>query len=456
MKRFFVLVISGIIMLLLTACGGFSVNIADDLVPPKPFGELYDIQQALEKYVNGRINLVYPSSGDHRSAIITKDLNSDGKTEAFSFYSTNTDDNTTVMHINYICWSDVEGWVSVSDIEVNSSGVESVEFAELDHSGIPKIIVSWSRFLAVDKQVSVYEINSGILSEVTSADYSVYSTCDFDKNGIYDIVAVRLDTKEKTAVATLLTLTESGFTGVSSCRLDGNVTSYSEPIVSTFTDGTPAIFIDAAKSTGMITEALYITDKGLVNAFLHNESLGKENTRTLRAASIPATDFNGDGSIDIPLTERLPVASGASESDSVYITTWNSFDGKKFAPIDRMVINYTDGYYITIPEEWLEVFTITRNTDLRQRTVVRWNSDEQAIGEEILRLQVLDIKDYEGNIEYYEGYFELTRTTEEVYIARLGNSALNPGVDYVKNNFYLIDEEVVNAEIKNVTLGKGE
>lgn len=428
----------------LCSCGGLGINISDSIMPPKPSGELYNIQKTLEKYVGGSISLVYPASGRYRSAIVTKDLDGDQKPEVFSFYKTETDDKTTVLHINYIRWTDAGGWVSVSDIEVKSSGVESVEFATLDRSGLPKIIVSWSRYSAVDKQVSVYEINSGILTEVTSESYSVFSTCDFDNDGISDIIAVHLDKEAGTSTASLLSLTEQGFTKNSSCSLDGSVTSYYEPIISSFTDGTPALFIDAAKSTGMITEVLYIKEGELVSVFSSPGVLGGENTKTLRASSVRSADFNGDGSVDIPLAEALPSAAGTQESDIIYMTTWNSVNGPVLTPMDHAVINYLDGYYVIIPDEWVGNITILRNLDLRQRIITRWNPDEKTVGEEIVRIQTLKIKEWESNMDKYANYFELGRSSEDVTVAKLGNSALNPGESYIKNCFRMIG--VTNSE----------
>lgn len=444
MKKIFTPIIALLMAAVLCSCGGLGINIADSIVPPKPSGELYNIQKTLETYVGGSVSLVYPESGRYRSAIITKDLDGDGKPEVFSFYKTSTDDKTAVLHINYIRWTDAGGWVSVSDIEVKSSGVESVEFATLDHSGLPKIIVSWSRFSAVDKQVSVYEMNAGILAEVTSESYSVFSTCDFDGDGVSDIVAVHLDKEAGTSTASLLSLTEQGFTKNSSCMLDGNVTSYYEPVISSLADGTPAIFIDAAKSTGMITEVLCISDGTLISIFSSPEVLGGENVRTLRASSVRSSDFDGDGSVDIPLAEKLPSPAGTQESDVTYMTTWNRVDGNMLTPMDHTIINYVDGYYVIIPDEWVGNITMQRNLDIRQRIISRWSPDEKAAGEEIVRLQTLKIKEWESNLEKYENYFELARSSEDVMIAKLSNSALNPGEDYIRAHFRLIDDAAAN------------
>lgn len=438
MKKMLLAVLSILFAMSLTACSGIGVNISESLSPPKPSGELYDIQQALETAVGENVKLSYPSGGKYRSAIITRDLNGDEKFEVFSFYSTETDDKTTVMHINYIKWTE-KGWVSVSDIETAGSGVESVDFGTLDYSGVPKIIVNWTTYSAVTKQVSVYDINSGVLEEIASAEYSVSAITDFNNDGVNEIVAIKHDAEAKTSVAKLLSLTDEGLLQNDSCMLDGVISSYYEPAFSKLTDGTPALFIDADKPTGMVTEVLYVKDNKLTNAFASEESQSFENVKTLRISAVRSEDFNGDGAVDIPLAEKLPNEEGALESDSVYMTVWNSFNGHVFTPIARTVINFTDGYYLDVPEKWLGTFTVQRNLDVKQRIIVRWNQDTMTVGEEVLRIQAVSIKNWDENQDDLENYIEITRSSEFVYAVKLGNSALNPGEDEIKNMFHLID-----------------
>ena len=52
-----------------------------------------------------------------------------------------------------------------------------------------------------------------------------------------------------------------------------------------------------------------------------------ENFKTLRASEVLVDDFDGDGRLDIPLAMKLPSVPGSLETDSVYMTTWHSFDG---------------------------------------------------------------------------------------------------------------------------------
>ena len=436
MKRKAVIAVLTAVVLMLSGCSGFGVNISDALSPPKPSGELYEIQKSLESSVGHDVDLVYPSQGKYRSAIITKDIDSDGKYEVFSFYSTETDDKTTVMHIKYIRWFNGE-WVAVSDRQVECSGVESVDFVRLDRSATPKILVNWNRYSATNKQLSVYSIDSGELTEIAKSDYSAYSVCDFDADGISEIVAINLDTEEKQSVATLMGLSSEGFSKISTCILDGTVNSYYTPVLSTFTDGTSALFIDADKATGMITEVLYVNSDGaLVSAVPYTATF--ENVNTLRASSVRCSDYNGDGCLDIPLAQKLPTVSASEEEDSAYMTIWNSFDGSRLTPVAYTVINFTDGYYLNMPESWVGNVAVERRLESRQRVFYRWNQEFSEVGEEILRVQVVSLKEWEDNGSNYEGFTEYARTSGKAVIVKSGTSALSPDNRYLSENLKLI------------------
>ncbi len=438
MKKYRLFALSFAVCLMLSACSVPGLNIADGISPPKPSGELYEIQKALEASVGHDVDLVYPSSGNYRSAIITQDINADGKYEVFSFYSTETDDKTTVMHLNYIRWIGGK-WVSVSDLQVDCSSVESIEFVRLDKSEIPKVMVNWNRYSATDKQLSIYSIDSGELCEVTSADFSVYSVCDFDMDGIFEIVAVQLDIEKKTAEATLLGLGDKGFSALSGCALDGTVASYYKPTVSKFTDGTQALFIDADKATGMITEVLCIKDGALTSAMPYTAA--GENVNTLRASSVRSGDFDSDGCIDIPLAQKLPTVSNELNEDSAYMTIWNSFDGKKLTPMAHSIINFTDGYYLNIPEAWVDNIAVERRLEMRQRVFYRWSPEDAAVGEEVLRIQAIPLASWDPGRDEFADYAEFARNSETVFVVKMGNSALNPGEEYLKQNFKVINPE---------------
>lgn len=432
------LIVTVCCLVFLCSCSGFGADISDNIAPPKPSGELYNIQKALESYAGSKVNLVYPSSGDYRSAIITEDINKDGEHDVVAFYSTKTDDKTTVMHINYIK-KDNGKWKSVTDIQVDCSSVESVEFKKLDNGNVPKIIVNWSRFSALEKQLSVYSIDSGVLTEITSIAVSVYSTCDFENDGVSEIIALHLDAEKNSAKATLLALKDKVFTAKSECKIDGTVTSYYTPCITKLKNDKTALFVDADKSTGTITEVLYVNKGELVSAFA-SPGTG-ENLKTLRASEVQADDFDGDGRLDIPLALKLPGVPGSLETDSVYMTTWHSFDGENLVPLKSTLINYSDGYQLIVPEEWIGNFTVKRDLSVRQRTMIRWDGELGEPGEEILNIRTVLVADWEKNPDGFKGFEEIARSNEFVYIVKFSNSALTPSIETLKDNFSVLKHQ---------------
>ncbi len=440
MKRLCLLALAVLFSAVLSACSLPGMGVADSLSPPKPSGELYDIQKALETSVGHGVDLAYPSSGNYRSAIVTKDIDFDGKLEVFSFYSTETDDKTTVMHINYIRWIDGK-WRSLTDLQVNASGVESIDFVRLDDDETLKVLVNWDRYSVTNKQLSVYSIASGRLAELTKAEYSVYATCDFDFDGISEIVAIYLDTENKTSTATLLALSDGGFSEKSSCSLDPTVISYFEPRLSRFTDGKTALFIDAAKTSGLITEILSVDEDGMLYSALPY-TLSSENVNSLRASTVHIADFDGDGCLDIPLARPLPTVFGSADEQSAYMTIWNSFDGTEFSVIGHTIINYTDGYYINMPEDWVDNVAVQRRLDSRQRVFFRYDPLTAETGEEILRIAAIPLKSFDSDSEEYADYIEYQRNSEYVFAVRFASSALTPDEAYFEKNLKLINPVV--------------
>ena len=140
--------IKNIILALLTvaiciaSCGCAFVENTDELVsPPELTGEMSLIANALHDMAGEDCDLEYPTSGEHRSAIILQDINGDENYEAFAFYNTANDEMTT-LHINAICQKDGK-WVSVSDQTMIATGVEKVEFCDINGDGNKEILVGW-------------------------------------------------------------------------------------------------------------------------------------------------------------------------------------------------------------------------------------------------------------------------------------------------------------------------
>lgn len=412
-----------VISVCLSLCGCDLFNNTDELVsPPELTGQLYPIGQALKESAGSNYNLVYPTSGNHRSAIILEDINGDSVFEAFAFYSTN-DDEMTHMHINVICQRE-NGWVSVADQTIIATGVETVEFCDLNGNGIEEILVGWEVNGNSEKQLSVFSFENQKLVQKMLQSYSGFLCCDLDNNGVNEIFVHLLNTSEKINRATVYSYSDEGVSQTSGCLLDSNVKTADVPVLSVLSSGQKAVYIDEIKGVGAVTEVLYYSRGELVNPLLDKETSG-ENTITLRAASLEMTDINGDGIIEIPIASDLPNATANDEK--IYYTNWCSFNGEKLAVKLVTVVNTVDGYYITIPNNLVGTLAVSKDIENHKRGVYLYNAQTDTVEGLLFTITVFDSDEYDKTSKG-DNLTEIYRNENSVFAVELGEKATLTGI----------------------------
>lgn len=436
MFKKFIGVLSCILSIVLLLCGcSFTHSDTDGLLsPPRPAGELYKIQQVLKNSVSEKYTLKYPVNGEYRSAIIQKDLNSDGVDEAVAFYST-VKDNSVSMHILLIVKRNDE-WISQGDFKCVATGVDSVEFKDMDADGNKEIIVGWSVFGNVEKRLGVYTVQNGTFMQRVNESYNNYLCEDLNGDGKQEIFLVNLNSSDATAVSKLIALTDDGTELLGSVPLDPNITGYSPPIVSKLPNGNTAIYVDAIKGSGVITEVLEIKNGSMVNALL-NEN--QETADTFRASGVAARDIDADGVCEIPLT--VLVTQAQDSNDNIYRTEWNVIKNAKLETKFSAFMNYSDGYYIKIPEKLKGKITVSRDTSKRIRTIL-WIDEKTGNSADILvRIQALPVTESSApSGAAIPGATEIGRTNELYYLAACNEFAGEKSIslDEFKNYFKIL------------------
>lgn len=416
-------------------CGCALFENTDELVaPPELTGQMYPIAQALSKSA-GEYNLVYPTAGDHRSAIILEDINGDSVFEAFAFYSTH-DDEMTNMHINLICQKNGE-WVSVSDQIIVATGVETIKFCDLNGNGTEEILVGWEVNGNTEKQLSVFAFEGGQLTQKMLQSYSGFLCCDLDNNGTNEIFVHILNTAEKTNKAILYNYNNDGIQQTASSMLDVNVKTASAPVLSVLSSGQNAIYIDEIKGVGAVTEVLFLSRGELVNPLLDKE-LSNENTLTLRAASLQMTDINNDGILEIPIASELPNA--AENDEKLYYTNWCSFNGEKLTIKLVTVVNTVDGYLLSLPNNLIGSIAVLKDTENHKRGIYLYNSKTDTVLEKLFVITAEEIKNFEDDAQQNENLIEIHRTETTVFLIEVTEVAQTVGitVDTIKEMFSMI------------------
>ena len=412
MKKILLFICVICLVLGLSACGLPDGNVDTQLSPPAPSGEMRNVWEVLQKSAGTDITLKYPTDGEYRSAIIVKDLNSDGTEEAVAFYST-TLDNATTMHISLIA-KNGEDWISGGDASLVATGVEKVEFADINGDGITEIVVSWNVYSTVEKSVGVYSADGTGLTTRILESQTAYICNDFDFDSNPDMLIINRDTKKAISTAKLLELTTDGVKEIGSCALDATVTEYLDPITFTLNNKI-AVYIDGIKGTGMITEMLIIEDGSITNLSFS----GNQNTAfdTFRSSSAPILDINGDGNYDIPISYILTQSTDTT-SQNIYKTNWYSYNGEGVLLTLSTIMNYSDRYFLEIPEKWDASITASVNSADKTLTVFRLDTTTGTSAEMLVKIQA---SPKDPNLSpTYQGSISLSESDTFNYYATLG------------------------------------
>ena len=97
MKRAAASLLLAAIMLFVSGCGVNMFENADIMRPPGVTGSNAGIRECIERSAGADYVLKYPAHGDFRSAVITRDLNSDGTDECMVFCKSGSSDNIRVI-----------------------------------------------------------------------------------------------------------------------------------------------------------------------------------------------------------------------------------------------------------------------------------------------------------------------------------------------------------------------
>ena len=419
-------------VLSLSGCSTANLSEGDLLGPPKPAGEMHKIQKALEKAVKSSVKLKYPTSGEYRSAFILKDLDNNGKNDyCIALYAVGEEASQNI-HINVIKNNNGE-WISMHDTYYASSNVEMIDFHDFTGDGILDIIVGFNVYSGVDKQVAVYSLEKESLVTRLLEPYDQFLFTDLNGDKEKEIFVLNHDAATSSATAKLYTFNKNGITELGSCKLDGSISSYHVPTETTLANGQPAILVDAIKGKGLITEAIFIKNNNLFAPFI-NEASG-QNILTQRENSISCKDINGDGRLDIPTLRPISGVTGNDVSSS-YVTSWVNYNGTDIFTVSHTIMNYIDGYYLTLPEEYVTSIGINRQTEARQRTFYIWNYEENLPETELFTIMVVAEDDWK-EMPASSGYFELDKDAGYVYLGKIHDNT-------EKNQKTISQEELEN------------
>ncbi len=435
LKKIALAVISLMLMLSLCGCDFFKTDMAELFSPPLLTGDFKYIAKVIEKTAGAGYTLKYPVRGEHRSAVVQYDIDGDEKNEAFAFYS-KTEGDITTMTVQLI--RDEKGeWVDGGRQTIIAAGVDMVQFCDLDNDGTSEILVGWQIYGTSEMQLAVYGYSENTFVQRLLQRYTHFITCDLNGDQKSSVLIIDINTTEQYNTAALYALNNEGVLQTGICELDSKLQQVNEPIVAELSNGTPAVYIDAVKGLGAVTEVLIENRGTLSNPLFDQET--RENMRTLRSSSYPVTDINDDKIFEIPVQENIPAVASTDVAEKLYLTNWCQFDGESLTIQTTQMINVLDGYYFTIPTKWRNRIAVLKDTKNRIREIYLYNYKESVVGESLICIRAFSKKDWDGGKFKELKMNEIARKGNTVYAYRLNDAIIEMGITHsdVQKNFAL-------------------
>lgn len=356
MKRIFTISFLCLSLLFLFSGCSLKLNNVESLMrPPKLSGASAGVQEAFEKATaDKKVRMKTPTAGDKRSSYVLFDIDGDGEEEAITFYSNENDETTVFMHV-----LDYQNgtWQSVADIRGKGSEVYKIDFCDMNADGVSEIVVCWSLFESHgNKVLTVYapHVTEYVQSvqELVSEPFTQTIETDMDDDGADDIFITTIlsDQSKPRTIGKLLSMDENfGIYTKGVVELSPSVGIKSlQSQKAEFSQKRPAyIFADLLiNENTMITDIVYWDETdGILKAPLFTEN-AQENPATARSSQLPTVDIDGDGILEIPITEQINgfVTIADEESLPLLLTTFLQFSKDELREYRSGLMIYQSSY----------------------------------------------------------------------------------------------------------------
>lgn len=420
MKRF-LLGLAVLLMLPFTGCDLAFSTVENLIQPPKLSEEQNRIDAALRESVGDNISLVYPKTGDYKSAFIVENIDGEETSEAIVFYKENSGSGTVRMNI--LDQQDGE-WVSVWDnTTVNGSEIEKISF--LKRGERVYIVMGVNVTSTTDKTLIIYEYTDEdtdrILRQVftmTCMNFEVFDLNDDGKEEIIALSSTIVSETKREANAYLYSLQNGECVLLDQTPMDSEVTGYVNLFQGRLAGGAPALYLDVQKGTDQYgTEILTMEDGELVNP-IREHRLERD---TLRYAGLSSMEGSQPGVYCIPRTVTLPGYSEEAISEQPFLIAWYQYDEGSMSLVrqDTTYTNYTLGYSLRIPEAWLDtslgLVTASRDTANNELTFFVYHGDLDDESEILLKIRVFSRSSLEREAELPYGYTLLGTNGQMAY-----------------------------------------
>lgn len=430
------------LLLFSSLCTGcMSRNAAELLCLPQLPEEYVELQNAINEVLKTGAVYSAPVSGSHRQSVQLCDLNGDGTGEALAFFSVQGERPLKI----YIYTKSGDSYNKAAFIEGDGTDIDSISYVDMDGDGWMEIIVGWQ--MGSDLQMlDIYSMKGFVASSIATTDYTEYTTANLDGDDKTELFVIRHVGEAKTGEVELYYINADGETESAQAPLSNGMEKISKLATGKLRDGSDALFVEGSyEENGLVTDIFVAQNGELRNSTLSSRTGLSEST--VRQYTVYCRDVDNDGIMEVPVPRLLN-----SKSDTVYrVLDWYSFN--KWGSRSRKLTtyhNYSDGWYLVLPDAWDDSITIRReDTDAGERAVVFsvWNGTDRP-ATDFLVIYSIRGENREG-MASKDGRVVLYKSNEVIYAAKILLSRnewnLAPDISYIKEHFSLIYSEWITG-----------
>lgn len=398
MKKIISLVVVAIMLVLCSGCSLNIFSVESLIIPPEQSGKNGEVQKAFNTLMsNTKFMLKTPATGEYQTSFVLIDVDGDKNEEAFVFYSETSSVEGTVRMAFMEC---IDGeWSISSDVKGSGSGINDVNFEDLNNDGVLEVFVGWSlldgkttHILSAFECVSSKD-DSYALKSLGNEYCNGKIFMDFNSDGNKDLVLVYLDDSSpvQKSYLRLFKLTEKnqllkyGETVLDSSI--GSIVSIKTDVATIKNNKTNRLFIDCAKTDRMIfTELVYWDTQLLVPV----KALPEPSVSNVRSSLLPSTDIDSDGLLEIPsLThlcgdEKMLTVKEDTELYTFTLLKWNNVEGDNSEEVITTLLNPMDEYLLHF--SWGEKVTVKYDSLREALLFCQWDESAKKLGDELFSI----------------------------------------------------------------------
>ncbi|MBQ2830017.1 MAG: VCBS repeat-containing protein [Oscillospiraceae bacterium] len=352
------------IVLMLTLCGCAGVSSVDELYTlPKLPAEYTALESQIDALLSGGSEYAAPLSGSNIQSVQMVDLDGDKTAEAVAFMRNTGDEKNLKIHIFR---EEGDSYVPAALIEGSGSAIYSIYYADMNGDGWREILVGW-RLSADVQALSVCSVKDFSPTDLLVTTYAKYNVSDFDGDGFLELVVFRSD--EEMCAADCYRWTDESPTLISTENLSVSMAELNRGRVTpgVLETGESALFV-----TGVSGESEAVTDiLALRGGGLYNIAPGTAagvSSLIFPYQGLFAVDMDGDGVTEVPQPRPFQTDENAEVQSCIH---WCAYDAEGKSHQKKLTYhNSTDGWFLTLPEDWDGRITVRRSSAGEEATVI--------------------------------------------------------------------------------------